>query len=60
MFKQHYHIFIVLFILALQFQLLLPVHVESVSRVYVADVGASIHRDTSAVLQVSIRKPIFD
>lgn len=52
MFKQqHYHIiFIIVLILALQFQLLHPAYVERVSRVYVADFGASLLRNISAVL----------
>lgn len=53
---KHYQIFIILLILARQFQLLLPVHMVSVCRVYVADFGASLHWDTSAVLQASIKK----
>lgn len=55
MFKQHHHIiFIILLILALQFQLLHPAYVECVSRVYVAVSGASIHQNISAVLQASL------
>lgn len=56
MFKQHhYHIiFIIVLILALQFQLLHPACVERVSRVYVANLGASIHQNISAVLQASL------
>lgn len=46
MFKQHYHIFTILLILALQFQFLLPVYVESVSRVYVADFGGGPFTET--------------
>lgn len=55
MFKQHYHIiFIILLILALQFQLLHPAYVECVSRVHVTDSGASIHQNIFAVLQASL------
>lgn len=56
MFKQqHYHIiFIILLILALQFQLLHPAYVENVSRGYVAHFGVSLHQNISAVLQASL------
>lgn len=51
MFKQwHYHIiFIILLILALQFQLLYPAYVESVSHY----IDVSFHQKISAVLQAS-------
>ena len=53
MFKQQ-RIFMILLILALQFQLLRPVCVESAGCVYAVDSGASIHKYTSAVLQTSL------
>lgn len=40
---KHYQIFIILLILARQFQLFLPVHTVSVCHVHVADFGASVH-----------------
>lgn len=43
MFKQHYHIFILLIILALQFQFLLPVKVESVSHALMWQISVVVH-----------------